>query len=43
MISILKLAYEESCIDMKCLGIQVRMYIHTLQSHKCYYWYSIHM
>ena len=42
MISILKLADEESCTD-KCLAIQVRMYIHTLRSHKCYYWYSIHM
>ena len=27
MISILKLADEESCMDMKCLVIQVRIYI----------------
>ena len=30
MISILKLADEQSCMYMKCLAIQVRTYIHTL-------------
>ena len=42
MISILKLADEESCMYMKCLAIQVCTYIHTQWSHKCYYWYCIH-